>query len=547
MSNRPHADRQISVLGSQFKIEFFYNPDIVDAVKGLPDRRFKSIPSNDGRGGEKFWLVPLKYGELVRLFAEEHGFEIDTMAQMSIDARKQQTIDPPKLSDDWLDKDIQVTRGTRQLFWHQRQGVVFLARNMRAILADDMGLGKTTQALVAAQLFHLPVVVVCPASLQDNWRREAKIVDVPIPMIYTWAKFPATLATAYPKGFVVIFDEAHYAQAGHRSQRGERFLTLCDEASAAFLLTGTPMKNGLPINLEPLLIAIQHPIVLDRRGYELHYCAAHATNYSRWDVTGAAHLDELHVKVKDKMLRRTKAQCLDLPPFTRQMRQAEVNPQAEDRYNGKFLELRKRYIDRLSQGIIFDGAEALVMLTHLRQASSAAKVLTTVEMAEEIAGQGGQVVIFGAFDEPLRDIWTKLDEKQGISCTYMQSADIQRVRTQKIDDFQAGKYRVFLSTFGTGGVGVNLHAAQTVILHDRPWTPADCEQAESRLHRYGQKDAVTSYWVQYGTIDDEIDELLQEKAERIEKVMVGERKTMRGIKTIQDVAAQILPDIFKDM
>src|SRR5574339_989744 len=70
------------------------------------------------------------------------------------------------------------------LFPQQIEGVAFLLGRRRAILADDMGLGKTRQAIVS--LRHLTPggarLVVCPASVKQNWAREISIVapDAPI-------------------------------------------------------------------------------------------------------------------------------------------------------------------------------------------------------------------------------------------------------------------------------------------------------------------------------------------------------------------------------
>src|SRR3954447_14039317 len=65
------------------------------------------------------------------------------------------------------------------LYPHQADGVAFLISKGRAILADDMGLGKTRQAIVAMQVAapEGAILVVCPASLKLNWRREIRLVD----------------------------------------------------------------------------------------------------------------------------------------------------------------------------------------------------------------------------------------------------------------------------------------------------------------------------------------------------------------------------------
>jgi hypothetical protein len=67
----------------------------------------------------------------------------------------------------------------------------------------------------------------------------------------------------------------------------------------------------------PLLLACDHPLAHNRREYELYYCNADYKDIGKkcvWDTTGAAHLDELAKKTEDVILRRTKQECLDLPP-----------------------------------------------------------------------------------------------------------------------------------------------------------------------------------------------------------------------------------------
>ena len=60
-----------------------------------------------------------------------------------------------------------------KLYEFQRTGVAWLIMRERAILADDMGLGKTTSAVIASLICQAKkVLVICPASLKLNWRRE---------------------------------------------------------------------------------------------------------------------------------------------------------------------------------------------------------------------------------------------------------------------------------------------------------------------------------------------------------------------------------------
>ena len=82
-----------------------------------------------------------------------------------------------------------------------------------------MGLGKTYEILVAANCFNVPIHVVCPKTLIDNWLIEAKIANVKLSGLYPWLKLPKKIEGDY----ILIVDEAHYAQAGKKTLRGRVF------------------------------------------------------------------------------------------------------------------------------------------------------------------------------------------------------------------------------------------------------------------------------------------------------------------------------------
>src|SRR5262249_56856870 len=91
------------------------------------------------------------------------------------------------------------------LYPHQADGVSFLISKSRAILGDDMGLGKTRQAIVGMQIAAPTgmILVVCPASLKLNWRREIRMVDpdAKVEVVGIPEGKPA-----YPKWVIVNYD-----------------------------------------------------------------------------------------------------------------------------------------------------------------------------------------------------------------------------------------------------------------------------------------------------------------------------------------------------
>jgi hypothetical protein len=363
----------------------------------------------------------------------------------------------------------------------------------------------------------------------------------------------------------VLVSNCHYAQ-NLNSQRTKKMLELAhhENCLTAWLLTGTPIKNGRPVNLYPLLLAVNHPLADDKWEYERHYCDAYQKSIGRktvWDNTGASHLDELSQKTEDVILRRTKQQCLkELPDKTRLFEKVELETKQADEYQETVRLFVEDYRRRsqckkfkyhlpllfktqslkiwLSWVLAYNPAdpeaEALATLNILRKVGSEFKVEAAIATASELLEQGEQVVIFTEFLESAKRIAQELD---GLLLT---GETKPTERQLLIDQFQSGDKKVFVGTIKAGGVGLTLTAASNVIMVDRPWTPGDAEQAEDRCHRLGQQNAVFATWLQLSHVDQAIDDLLIQKQQRIELVLKGKRKTLKGINSAKDLAKELL-------
>jgi SNF2 family DNA or RNA helicase len=95
-------------------------------------------------------------------------------------------------------------------------------------------------------------------------------------------------------------------------------------------------------------------------------------------------------------------------------------------------------------------------------------------------------------------------------------------RRRLVDDFQGGRFRVFLLSLKAGGSGLNLTAADTVFLLDPWWNPAAEDQAADRAHRLGQTQPVTVVrLVALGTVEEKVLELHTKKRELVRGVLEG--------------------------
>lgn len=99
-----------------------------------------------------------------------------------------------------------------------------------------------------------------------------------------------------------------------------------------------------------------------------------------------------------------------------------------------------------------------------------------------------QMVFFGQSRQVIELLAARLDKK-GITNVLL-TGKTKLNRKQLVKDFQAGNYQIFAGTIAAGGEGITLTAADKVGFIDRMWSPSKNRQAEDRLHRIGQKNAV---------------------------------------------------------
>ena len=328
---------------------------------------------------------------------------------------------------------------------------------------------------------------------------------------------------------MLIADEAHFAQT-LQAARTQAFLRLArhPRLRAIWLLTGTPMKNGRPVQLFPLLAAIGHPLAADQRHFEERYCQGHWREQGgrrTWQASGASQLEELQRLVRPLVLHRRKGQCLDLPPKRRLERPVALDPSAAEAFERALQERIDDYRRRAMAGEVRRDAEALAVFTALRQIASRHKRDATVSLVSELVAAGEAVVVFTAFVATALALHSQLGRPEDGGPLV---GAVPPPRRQKlVDAFQSGRSPVLIATYGTGGLGFTLHRARHVVLVEWPWTPGDAEQAEDRCHRIGMGAALTSHWLQLGVADRLVDDLIASKAERISLLLQGQDSLRR--------------------
>ncbi len=422
------------------------------------------------------------------------------------------------------------------LYPHQVEGLAFLLGRRRAILADDMGLGKTRQSIVALrESVPGPYLVVCPASVKNNWQREIHFVDPAAAVVVVgkaatpsagflgWVivnydllrRERAALLALGAKGFV--FDEAHYLK-NHLTQRSRlsRELIRVEEGRempVVHVLTGTPMTNR-PRDLFPLLQLVDHSLGRSFLAFAKRYCDAKKNDYGYWITSGASRLDELTMQLQGVMLRRTKDAVLDLPSKHRTWIDVEVEQSIRDTLN----ETLSLFLDdsrRTRRG----GRAAISLISSARRRLAVAKVKQTVEYVEGVVAQGEKVVLFSCFTHATRR-FEKAFGDRAVAVT----GEVPSARRQAlIDRFQHDdSVRVFIGQIHAAGIGINLTAARVVVFNDLDWVPANHWQAEDRVHRIGQNAVVqVTYMVGQGTLEEFVRAVLETKANLVNAIVEG--------------------------
>lgn len=527
----------VGVTSKEFVIAFAKNPVLAEYAESIPGIRMKLA------GLEYTATVPFAAARFLGRFIQRYDLKISDDATGKIEecmaAAETEVIVP--------DVDSPLPDG-RRLFAHQKEDALRMARERRIIIGNEMGTGKTLTTLSAVKPFMVMTVIICPAGLKAMWEREARAVGLRRFYVTSWAKIPDAAGKddegglfsndPFSEPFALVADEAHYAQAGTATIRGKRYLALAEHPNciASFPLTGTPMKNGKPENLFPLLKAIRHPLAINRAQYDRLYSGMNAYTQVQFDNSGKTNLDILHENIKDSIIQRKKAECLDLPEKMRVMFPVEDNSFVKHEYE-KYL---RQYLMEHRQRMMLEGKEdsPLAILMCERHAVSHAKVESTVELAKEILAEGRPVVVAPGFQDTAQRIAAKLG--MVVPTSFMTGETNMRERDRMVQAFQNGEQKAFVMTIGVGGVGWTLTAASDIIMHDRPWTPGDAVQMEDRLHRISQHNAVTSYWMQYGMIDPDVDMLLQAKHGDITQTLDGERKELEFAMTREEMAEMLI-------
>ena len=442
---------------------------------------------------------------------------------------------------------------------YQRLGTAWLwhlyRQELGGILADEMGLGKTLQALALVAATRqpspvganalatrtgrervrahnsgqqkLPHLVACPASLVENWRREAARFT-PGLKVFVHHGTRRLASKDFGNHDLILTSYGTLARDKVLFELGEFDLILADEAQhlknrrtqaaqslralrgrGRFLLTGTPLENSLD-DLRSLFEFLMP-------GFLNKVPAGLKREERAW------HDAQLRTQTAPYILRRTKvAVAPELPAKIEQILWCEPTAAQEALYRRTQEDSERELIDLAAQGQSENQLRftVLTQLLRLRQiacdprlvptgrnatAADSAKLDAFRELLAESIDEGHRMLVFSQFTALLALLREEL-EAEGIAFCYLDGSMTPKARQAAVDKFQDDEtVPVFLISLKAGGTGLNLTGADVVVHFDPWWNPAAEAQATDRAHRIGQTKVVTSYkLICSGTVEEKV-------------------------------------------
>ena len=441
------------------------------------------------------------------------------------------------------------------------------------LLADDMGLGKTIQAIGIINYYDdiENVLIICPASLKINWKREsqkwlvrdlsvaiatstlfppADIVIINYDILHNWEEKIRGLHLD-----LLIADESHRLKSkkarrtvqvvGGMTKYGAKKDRKCRlvkpiQADRKLLLSGTPIPNR-PYEIFTVLKYMRPDVFSNQWQFVKNYCNG------EWD--GHSNLAEMQLKLRSTlMVRRLKADVLtELPPKVRQIIEVEAKGSSKalkaecdawERHEATLDGLRaavelakadseaqyKNAVANLREGFGVSFQEVSLA----RKEVALSKVPAVIEHVRSIVAEGHKCVVFIHHGEVCDLIY---DAFKGHAVTLTGRLSNKQERQNRIDKFQTDpNCKVFIGSIGAAGVGITLTAASIVVFAELDWVPGNVSQAEDRCHRIGQHDSVlVQHLIVDGSLDAKMCHTIVAKQEIIDAALDDEIVTAEAI------------------
>lgn len=443
------------------------------------------------------------------------------------------------------------------LYPYQIQGAQSLIERDR-YLADDPGLGKSAQVIHACDLLQAQrKLILCPASLKENWAREfgkfsvnRQNIFIPTPRDRIPPSGPLTCIVNWdivtkPKLHMQLLINGHWdvlagdewhALKNPDSKRTRAVLGdngLYTAARRVWPVSGTPAPNH-PGELYPTLLRKAPEALTDDAGRLMpydkwlrYYCHVVEGDYSPRVMgfkPGKAHL--LRATLQDFFIRRRRQEVLaDLPELrvsTLAVDGGAALRQVSESALAEYPELAT-LLD--AENASDDDLEALdeTAMSTLRKLCGMAKAAPLAEQIKWELDSGLEKIVLMCWHHDTMNILHDALAEYGVARIDGTTRPI--MRQKEVDAFQRQGHttncRVFIGQIQAAGVGHTLTAANQMIIVEPSWVPGENAQAMFRINRIGQTDSCLVRFAQLaGSIDMAIMAVAKRKAEMLAEILL---------------------------
>ena len=454
---------------------------------------------------------------------------------------------------------VPLSRFSGKLRPYQKAGVQWMdylyEKRLGGCLADDMGLGKTVQTIALLSRMYpkakKPTLIVMPRSLLFNWARELETFVPKLKfciyhstgrdweaasanqiILTTYGTLRSDVETIVQTEFhTVILDESQ-AIKNLNTKTAQAALTL--KANFRLALSGTPVENNLG-ELYTLFRFLNPAMFSSAADFERDY----AQPIQKENDDEAAN--ELRKKIYPFILRRLKSDVVkDLPPKLEQVLYVEMGEDQKKHYEERRLfyksiidgEIQKNGIAK-SQFVILEAMLELRQIATVPESKTegliqSAKSERLLEALEEAVSNGHKCLVFSNFLAGVEQVCTALNSRE---IKHLSMTGATTNRETLVHRFQNDpKTKVFVMSLKTGGVGLNLTAADTVFILDPWWNTSAEAQAVDRAHRIGQQNTVFTYrLIAKDSIEEKIRKLQQQKRNLVDQVVSSDGVALKSL------------------
>lgn len=521
----------------------YYNPKLIEIARSFTERRYDEKT--------RTWEIPIyKLKDIIKFYNKE---------TIRIRYNRENNPDVIEIPTDYKFKN--------KPFPHQLEGIKYILNKENCLLADEQGLGKTFQSLNAAKIrMNMGLVdkclILCGVNaLKQNWKKEImehlgedatilglrkrKTKDV----YYMGAtedklddlktsqnKFLITnVETLIVDDFIkelnkrkdinmIILDECHKCTINTTSQRGKNLQKLSDKKYKV-ALSGTPILNE-PVDAYGVLKWLGY-IKMNKGDFYNFFCIYGGFKDS--ELVGYKNLHVLKELMNKCMLRRLKADVLDLPPKIYANKYLEMNEKQRKIYD----EMRDEILENID--MITNCKNPLSKLIRLRQATNytgtlSSKIVESVKLeylndkVRDIVMNKRKCIIFSNWTTMTDEIVNTLKDLNPAVMTGQQNEienENEKVRFRTNVDCN-----VLIGTIGTMGTGHTLNSliddlqVTDLFFTDLPWNKGTLDQCTDRVHRIGTKGTINiTNLVCEGTIDERIYDIVYKKGVMVETIL----------------------------